>query len=41
MPSPWKRTLVLKGNWRCQCNRIVSNKLKSCDKCGRERKLKI
>jgi hypothetical protein len=36
--SPWRKQMLFQSSWRCECNRLVSNKLKTCDKCGREKK---
>ena len=35
--SPWRRYIIVNGSWRCGCGRIVSGKVKVCDKCGKER----
>lgn len=35
--SPWRKRILFKGAWRCECSRIVSGKVKVCDKCGKER----
>ena len=37
--SPWNNGIQMTHTWRCECNRLVSNKLKACDKCGREKKV--
>lgn len=37
MPTPWRNGIQLTNNWRCQCNRIVSNRLTCCDVCGVDR----
>lgn len=36
--SPWRKQMLFQSSWRCECDRIVSGKDKTCDKCGRERK---